>query len=77
MYIEYYGSLCYIHEDARASSDFNFDTGNILTRSLFGHSLIQSLHVSVKLRCIHTIDVIVCRCHYGISKAFWGRIERS
>lgn len=31
MYIEYYGSLCYIHEDARASSDFNFDAGNILT----------------------------------------------
>lgn len=46
MYIEYYGSLCYIHEDARASSDFNFDAGNILT-----NSLIQSLHVSVKLRC--------------------------
>lgn len=74
MYIEYYGSLCYIlvHEDARASSDFNFDAGNILT-----NSLIQSLHVSVKLRCIHTIDVIVCRCLYGISKAFLGRIERS
>lgn len=71
MYIEYNGSLCYIHEDARASSDFNFDAGNILTPYL------AILHVSVKLRCIHTIDVIVCRCLYGISKAFWGRIERS
>lgn len=71
MYIEYYGSLCYIHEAARASSDFNFDAGNILTPYL------AILHVSVKLRCIHTIDVIVCRCLYGISKAFWGGIERS
>lgn len=77
MYIEYYGSLCYIHEAARASSDFNFDAGNILTPYLAIHHAIQSLHVSVKLRCIHTIDVIVCRCLYGISKAFLGRIERS
>lgn len=39
MYIEYYGSLCYIlvHEDARASSDFNFDAGNILTPYLAIH----------------------------------------
>lgn len=29
--------LCYIHEDARASSDFNFDAGNILTPYLAIH----------------------------------------
>lgn len=71
MYIEYYGFLCYIYEVVRVSLDFNFDVGNILIFYLV------ILYVLVKFRCIYIIDVIVCRCFYGISKVFWGRIERS
>lgn len=37
MYIEYFGSLNYKHAEARASSDFNFDAGNILTPYLAIH----------------------------------------